>query len=54
MVHQCGIEEQNTHFQMICKSPLSIPGFTIRALTNLTLLTVWKMKRLHLDKEKQQ
>lgn len=27
---------------------------TIRALTNLTLLTVWKMKRLHLDKEKQQ
>lgn len=54
MVHQCSIEVQHTHFQMICKSLLSIPGCAIRALTDLTLLTAWKMKRLHLDKETEQ
>lgn len=54
MVHQCGIKEQQTQLQMICKSLLSIPGFAIHTLTDPALLTVWKMKRLHLDKETEQ
>lgn len=49
MEHQWGIEEQ-AQFQMICRSFLSILGFAIHTLTNLTLLSVWKMKRLRLDK----
>lgn len=38
---------------MICKS-LSILGFAIHTLTNLTLFTVWNMKRLDLDKGPEQ
>lgn len=53
MVHQCSVEEQ-AWFQIICKSFLSILGFAIHTVTNLTLLSVWKMKRLHLDKGPEQ